>query len=38
MAVEVSQLHNDINALVEKFDIVSKIQELQQSDGVRSSG
>jgi hypothetical protein len=38
MSVEVAQLHSEIEALVEKFDVVAKIQEIEKAGDVLSSG
>lgn len=38
MSVEIAQFHGEIEALVEKFDVLSKIKEIQEGGDVRSSG
>ncbi|KAE8160072.1 hypothetical protein BDV27DRAFT_94106 [Aspergillus caelatus] len=37
MSVEIAQFHGEIEALVEKFDVLSKIKEIQEGGDVRSS-
>jgi len=38
MSVAVEQLHSEIDALVEKFDVVAKIKEVEEAGDVPSSG
>ncbi|KNG82455.1 hypothetical protein ANOM_009277 [Aspergillus nomiae NRRL 13137] len=37
MSVEIAQLHSEVEALVEKFDVLSKIKEIQEGGDVLSS-
>ncbi|KAF3107363.1 hypothetical protein TWF102_000282 [Orbilia oligospora] len=37
MSVEVAQLHSEIEAIVEKFDVVARIKEIHEGGDVRSS-